>query len=146
MAILSMGAQFEESDGEVKFPVAEPGVYEARIVGVVDHGTGNKSKHPGTPMWKITFQLDEGEHKGMKINNYQMLPYGDGTEWMEDSERERHIDEIKRLWMATGAPSNGGEVDSDDLLHMQCRIEVGKRADDNDPEKFFNDVNDILSI
>lgn len=146
MAVIDMGQQFVESDGEVAFPVAEAGIYEARIIGVEDHMSGNKSQHPGTPMWKVTFQITEGNHEGMKLRNYMTLPFGDGTDWMSDDDRSMRIDELKRLWMATGAPSEGGQIESDDLIHLSCRIDVGQRKDENDDKKIYNDVNDILPI
>ena len=145
--IMDMGQEFEDANGEL-FPVAESGIYDARIVSVNEHFSGDRSKHPGSPNWKIVFSIEGGDADGIRVTTWQPLPFGDGTEWMEDQDRKKRINEIKRLWMATGAPSENGAVESDDLVDLQCRIDVLKKPmDENDPEgKQTNDLRDVLSL
>jgi hypothetical protein len=139
--------KFEASEGEL-FPVAPSGTYDARIVGVVDKLSGESSMNPGTPMWKITFALETGdENDGIRVDKYQTLPDGEGTEWMDAGERNRRINEIKRLWMAAGVdiPADGN-LDSDELVNCQLQVVLNQEEFPKDSGTMKNNVKDVLAI
>lgn len=144
MSILELGDKFIKSDGEYQFPVMENGTYPARVIGVEDV----LSKKSSAPMWQITFSVEGevGEWYSHEIKMWQMLPYGDGTEDLSDNRRNQYIDEIKKLWIATGADSKDGVVDSDELVGCQCNIVVVKEPHHQKPGKFTNKIVDTLPI
>lgn len=151
MSVLSMNQEqtekFETSDGEL-FPSAPAGTYDARIVGVKDHSSGENSKHPGTPMWKIDYALETGdENDGIRVSSYQTLPAGEGTEWMTEAEVTRRINELKRLWMATGLeiPADG-DLDSDELVNCQLQVVLGEEEFPPESGQMKNNVKDVLAI
>jgi hypothetical protein len=151
MSVLNMNPEqaqaLEESKGEL-FPSAPAGIYDARIVGVKDHASGENSKHPGTPMWKITYALETGdENDGIRVDSYQTMPAGEGTDWMDASEVTRRINELKRLWMACGLeiPADGS-LDSDDLVNSQLQVSLGQEEFPKDSGKMKNNVKDVLAI
>jgi hypothetical protein len=143
MSVVDLGNTFENSDGELKFPVVEAGTYNARVIGVEDKSSGPKSQHPGTPMWRVSFAIQDegGEYHGFKLSKFYTIPAGEGSEWMRDDDKSRRIDELKRLWIATDAPSENGSLESEDLQHCTCRIVVGVSTFDGKPS---NDVKDVL--
>lgn len=149
MSVLTMNQEqtqaLEDSKGEL-FPSAPAGTYDVRVVGVKDHKSGENSKHPGTPMWKITYALETGdEHDGIRVDSYQTLPAGEGTEWMDASEVTRRINELKRLWMACGLEVSG-ELDSDELVNCQLQAVLGEEEFPKDSGKMKNNVRDVLAI
>lgn len=145
--IIEIGQKFDEATGERQYPVVPAGIYDARITGVVDCVSGEKSKHPGSPMWKLKFTIEDGdpEVNGLSLSTWVRLPIGEGTEWMDDKTREGLINDLKRLWNATNAVvGTNGSLDSDDLLGCTCRIDV--TLDNSDDKQPRNNVNDILPI
>lgn len=151
MSVLVMDQEqaekLNESKGEL-FPSAPAGTYDARIVGVGDHTSGENGKHPGTPMWKITYALETGdENDAIRVDSYQSLPAGEGTEWMDTSKIQRCINELKRLWMACGlnVPEDGN-LDSDELVHCQLQVVLGEEEFPKDSGQMKNNVKDVLAI
>lgn len=142
--IIEMGESFDASKGEL-FPTADAGIYDARVVGVAEQKSGENSKHPGTPMWRISYSIEDAssEFDGISINSFQTLPVGEGTEWMEDKDRKRRTDEIKRLWNAAGLAAEGGSIESDDLMNAQLQIVVGLEEFNGKPS---NSIKDVLAI
>lgn len=145
MAVLQTTEKFDESTGEI-FPHAPKGVYEARITGVKDVVTGDNSKHPGSPMWIIDACLLDPDQETVRVSWFQTLPEGDGTEWMDDAEKTKRWNEIKRLWNAVGLDGSGGQIDSDDLINCELRLDLGVEEYPKDSGKMKNSVKDILAI
>lgn len=151
MSVLNMNSEvaekFEESKGEL-FPSAPAGTYDARVVGVKDHASGENSKHPGTPMWKITYAIESGdENDGIRVDSYQSLPGGDGADWMDEGEVTRRVNELKRLWMACGLeiPADGA-LDSDELVNAQLQVVLGEEEFPPNSGSMKNNVKDVLAI
>lgn len=147
MAIITTTAEFEESEGKAfEFPYAPKGVYEARITGVTDKTSGDNSKHPGTPMWMIEAAITDPEYETVRVTWFQQVPAGEGSEWMTDEDKVRRWNEIKRLWNAAGLDGNDGQIDSDDLLNMDIRVDLGVEEYPKDSGTMKNTVKDVLSI
>jgi hypothetical protein len=147
MAIINTEAQFDESEGKAfEFPYAPKGVYEARITAATDKASSANSKNPGTPMWMIEAALTDPEQETVRVTWFQQVPAGEGSEWMDDAQKTKLWNEIKRLWNACGLDGDGGQIDSDDLLNMDIRLDLGVEEYPKDSGTMKNTVKDVLSI
>ncbi|MDB4261308.1 DUF669 domain-containing protein [bacterium] len=142
MAVLNLGEKFVEATGE-QFPTAPDGVYEARIVAVKDTVSGPNSKHPGTPMWIVEFAIEDAEHENIRVSSFMQLPGMEGSEWMEEKDINRCVNALKRLWDACGMTSEDGDIDSDDLINEQLRIDVELEDNNGKPR---NSIRDWLAM
>lgn len=148
MAILGMNEemaeQYEEQTGEKSFPVADAGIHEVRVTGVKEMETGPNSKNPGTPMWCVDFVItEEGENKDIKVSNFYQIPGQQGSAWMDEKTVKRQLNDIKQLWMACDVEVVDGNLDTDDLLHASCRLDVTVDPNGGRPR---NNVRDVLPV
>ena len=147
MAVITTNEQFDESEGEAfKFPYAPKGVHEARIVGVTDKASGPNSKQPGTPMWMIEAALTDPAQETVRVTWFQQVPVGEGSEWMDEAKQTRLWNEIKRLWNACGLDGEGGQIDSDDLLNADLRLDLNVEEFPKESGNMKNGVKDVLPL
>lgn len=131
-----------DSDG-IMFKNVPPGTYNARISKVEDTETGVNSKHPGTPMVRISFRIlseDEALEKRVLFSQI-MLPE---AEWMSEADSDRQTAAIKRMYIALGLETDGDEYDTDDWMGQECQIVVTEREYPAGSGKMVNNIAEVL--
>lgn len=111
--------KFEEIEEQKPVP---QGQYELQITGAQATETGENSKHPGTPMIRVTLQFTDLELNAPAVNHFLTFPYeGDDNaafKWLQ----------IKRFLVAFGAdvPTEGVDLESMamDLVSRVATVEV----------------------
>ena len=147
MAIINTTTEFDESEGKAfEFPHAQKGVYEAIITEVTDVVSGSNSDHQGTPMWKIEAALLDPAQETVRATWFQRVPSGEGSEWMDAELQKKLWNEIKRLWNAVGLDGDSGQIDSDDLLNLELRLDLSVEEYPKDSGQMKNGVKDVLAI
>ena len=113
-------AGLAENDGVV-FKVAPAGIYEARITASELGTTSDKSKHPGKPQLVITAKVQDEQYSQVQVKGYYSIPHGD----MDAEEVRMNTAKLKRLWIACGLDASDNNIDTDDLLHCNLKVQVG---------------------
>jgi len=125
-----------DSDGIV-FKAAPAGMYNARIIGVEQGKTSDKSKHPGAPQIVVTYRLQHDDFGSVQVKGYYQIP----TQEMDAEETRRSTSQLKRLWVACGLDTSNPRIDTDDLLHCDVKVQLGvEKYNGND----VNRLGDVL--
>ena len=132
------------SDGEI-FKCRPAGQYPARISAVEVTETKMESKHPGSPMLKLTLKL--GEYEGMaatQLFQYIILPNPD---YMDAEQMRKKTAELKRICMAVGLEC-GDDFDTDELFDQQLLVVLSVEVQKDGPYagKEQNRITDFLSL
>lgn len=117
---------------------APKGQYELQITSCQLTETGEKSKNPGKPMWKIGLGFTDLELNAPNITHYVTLPY-EG-----DENINLKLIGLKRFLVAFDIPYGDDGLDFDDLAYAM----VGKTAvvgvDQSDPNENGDIYNRII--
>jgi hypothetical protein len=119
------------------FTTLEPGEYRATIKtyekGFYQPKEGAKT--PPCPQATVYFDVDGGDAGTSLISNkyclYSGYPWGA---------------KLKNLFSALGMTDANGNVriNFDAIVGMECRVDVTKDPDKNDPKKFYNHIDKVL--
>lgn len=108
-----------KNDGVV-FRAVPAGIYEAKVQGVEIKPASTSSKHPGKPILFVAFKLQGDEGLGNIVRGIYMIPHDE----MESGEIDKNTAKLKRLWMACGLDSESDDIETDDLLHADLKVQV----------------------
>lgn len=132
------------NDGEI-FKTRAAGQYPAKIAGSEMVETGPDSKHPGSPMLKLTIKLPEYEGmEACQLFHNIILPNED---YMDAEQMRKKTAEIKRLTMAVGLGGTD-DFDTDELLGLDFLAVIGEETQKEGPYagKKQNRIIDFLSL
>lgn len=133
-----------ESDGVI-FQCRPAGQYPARISAVEMKETGAGSKHPGSPMLKITLKLEAFEDmpECQLFHNIILA----NPDYMDAEQMRKKTAELKRLCMAVGL-GDTDDLDTDDLYDQQLIAVVATETPKDGPYagKEQNRITDFLSL
>lgn len=137
-------AGLAESSSEI-FEARPEGQYEGVISGVELTATGPDSKHPGSPMLKVSVKLVKTEeYPSQTINNYYVLP---NDEYMDAEEMGRRTREQKRLCVATGITIADDGYDPEEMLDQPViAVVIQEQGKDQYAGKVFNRIADLLPV
>ena len=137
-------AGLNDSDGEI-FSNRPDGQYTATISGIELVETKETSKHPGSPMLKLTIKLDATDEFGVQsLQHYIVLP---NEEYMAAVEMKRKLAEVKRLCIA-GAIPHGDDFNTEDLLEqpLLAVVTTETATEGQYAGKEFNRISDLLPL
>jgi hypothetical protein len=127
----------KESDGVV-FKTIPAGRYSARVSKVEEAETGDKSKHPGSPMLKFQFKILPGsDYENEVLFTQILLP----AKWMEERVKKMQVAKLKQLVSAAGLDLNDDSFDTEDLYGQTVDIVVIEKSVDGKPA---NEVVEVL--
>lgn len=127
------------NDGVV-FPAAETGSYYGTCVKAELTETGEKSKHPGSPMLKTSYRLEgEGSNDAL-VDHYIVLP---NHEYMDATQMERKVSEIKALQITLGVADGTDTLDTEAMLNRRAEITVVKEMGNNG---YVNSVKNLKPV
>lgn len=114
------------------------GKYELQITACVDHKSGEKSKHPGAPMAKVTLGFVDQDINAPVINHFISWPFeGDENAGFK-------LLQAKRFMSAFGMEWNDQGIDTDifnmDAVGRTAVLEVGLTPPNPDTGDVFNSI------
>jgi hypothetical protein len=116
---------------------APNGSYELQITGAVQAETGEKSKHPGAPMIKVSLGFTDPEVNAPVITHYITLPYeGDDNAAFKLLMLKRFMSAFGLSWSADGIDT---EALAFDMIGRTAVLEVGQ-TEPNENGDIFNNV------
>lgn len=133
-----------ESDGVI-FKTRPAGQYPAVISGVELTETKADSKHPGSPMLKITLKLPAYEdNDACSVIHHIILP---NDSYMDAEQMRKKRAELKRLCVAIGL-GNSDDFETEEMLDQNLIVVLSEETPKEGPYagKTQNRVTDFLSM
>lgn len=116
---------------------AANGMYELQITGAQNTQSGEKSKHPGSPLLKVTLGFTDPEINAPVITHYLSLPFeGDENASFKLLMLKRFMATFGVAWSSEGIDT---EALAMDLIGSRAVLEVGS-TEPNENGDYFNTI------
>lgn len=109
----------------------EAGIYEMELVSVKDSKDGKPLEGPAGPYWVWDFQVPEDAER-----------YKNWHQWVNTSLSEKAAFKLKEIFAAFGVSPN---TDTDDLIGMRVRVDVGTRTIQSGP-RIGEEANTVKAV